>query len=505
MLFPVPLRALARTKLNIHKLDKWKGEFMNQRYDDPSYDRGNGRGQRGDRERETQGYRSQEAGRDFYRGGFEEEQSRQFGGSGSGGSTYGASGYGPYSGSGQFGGQSGGQYGSYGAGMDRWGPSGGGYDPYENRQRGQQYGGQQYGQYGPPDWQRGGYGQQERWGQQSGYSQRGGQYGQGQGYGPRGYGQSPYTESQFDQTRGYGPQYGQRYGQQYGQQYGQPQDWSRGRGEQYGDEERSYTSYNPRHASGGYGEWRPPGESYGGYGSTGDYGFGSQGQGRFRDSPGLRYFGTGSYSSGGAGFAGGYGEQRFNAPYSEGGMQGGGWPRGTPQYGYGGYGGRYGQEQREHKPGLLSRMFRRGPKNYQRSDERLREDICERLINAADIDSSEVSITVSSGKVTLEGTVPERYMKHAIEDLVDACPGVQDIDNRIRVVTQREWGQSESGSGSEESRAGGATSSSMSAGATSSGGSTTTGTSGTTGTGGTAGTQGTTGTGSAGTTRRRDS
>jgi len=33
----------------------------------------------------------------------------------------------------------------------------------------------------------------------------------------------------------------------------------------------------------------------------------------------------------------------------------------------------------------------------------------------------------------LDGTVPERRMKHAIEDLVDACPGVQDIDNRIRV------------------------------------------------------------------------
>jgi hypothetical protein len=489
---------------------------MNQRYDDPSYDRGNGRRQRGgDRERETQGYRSQEAGRDFYRGGqgFEDEQSRQYGGSGSGGSTYGASGYGPYSGSGQFGGQQGGQYGSYGSGIDRWGPSGGGYDPYENRQRGQQYGGQPYGPYGQPEWQRGqtGYGQQG-WGQQSGFSQGGGQYGQGpygpgqygsgQGYGPgygsrMGYGQSPYPESQFDQSRGYG----QQYGPPYGQPYGQPQDWGRGRGEQYGDEERRYTSYNPRHATGGYGEWRPPGESYGGYGSTGEYGFGSQGQGRFRDSPGLRYFGTGSYSSGGSGFAGGYGEQRFNAPYSEGGMQGGGWPRGTPQYGYGG---RYGQEHREReKPGLLSRMFRRGPKNYQRSDERLREDISERLMNADHIDSSDVSVSVSSGKVTLEGTVPERYMKHAIEDLVDACPGVQDIDNRIRVETQRDWGQSSENRSRAEG--GSSTASSMSAGSTSSGSPTTTGTSGTTGTGGTAGTSGATGTGSAGTTRRRDS
>lgn len=79
------------------------------------------------------------------------------------------------------------------------------------------------------------------------------------------------------------------------------------------------------------------------------------------------------------------------------------------------------------------RMFRRGPKGYQRSDERLREDISERLMRAMHIDSSDVSITVTDGKVILEGTVADRAMKHAIEDLADACPGVQDVENRIRV------------------------------------------------------------------------
>jgi osmotically-inducible protein OsmY len=42
-------------------------------------------------------------------------------------------------------------------------------------------------------------------------------------------------------------------------------------------------------------------------------------------------------------------------------------------------------------------------------------------------------VNVLAGKVTLEGTVPSRYMKHYIEDLADGCPGVQDIENRIRV------------------------------------------------------------------------
>jgi len=67
---------------------------------------------------------------------------------------------------------------------------------------------------------------------------------------------------------------------------------------------------------------------------------------------------------------------------------------------------------------------------YQCSDERLREGISARLREAH---YSDVTVEVSGAKVILDGTVPERRMKHAIEDLVDACPGVQDIENRIRV------------------------------------------------------------------------
>ncbi|MGH8210528.1 MAG: BON domain-containing protein [Steroidobacteraceae bacterium] len=74
--------------------------------------------------------------------------------------------------------------------------------------------------------------------------------------------------------------------------------------------------------------------------------------------------------------------------------------------------------------------------SYQRSDERLKEDISERLMEAYHIDSSEVTVEVRGAKVTLEGTVPSRHMKHAIEDLVDGCPGVLDIDNRVRVGNQ---------------------------------------------------------------------
>jgi len=63
----------------------------------------------------------------------------------------------------------------------------------------------------------------------------------------------------------------------------------------------------------------------------------------------------------------------------------------------------------------------------------LREEISERLMQADDIDSTDVTVQVLGGKVVLEGTVPEHRMKHVIEELVDVAPGVQEVDNRIRV------------------------------------------------------------------------
>jgi hypothetical protein len=137
----------------------------------------------------------------------------------------------------------------------------------------------------------------------------------------------------------------------------------------------------------------------------------------FGAAPPPRYLGTGFPGRGGPGFTGGY--------Y--------GFGSGTLEPDW-----RSGRRDPvgEASPGPDRRAPRRyppGPKGYQRSDERLREDISERLMEARYIDSSDVTVEVSAAKVVLEGTVPERRMKHAIEDLVDACPGVQDIDNRIRV------------------------------------------------------------------------
>jgi hypothetical protein len=79
------------------------------------------------------------------------------------------------------------------------------------------------------------------------------------------------------------------------------------------------------------------------------------------------------------------------------------------------------------------RARRRGPKGYRRSDERILEDIYEHLLATHHLDTSDVRVEVHDGTATLTGTVPERRMKHALEDLIHEIRDVRDVDNRLRV------------------------------------------------------------------------
>lgn len=76
----------------------------------------------------------------------------------------------------------------------------------------------------------------------------------------------------------------------------------------------------------------------------------------------------------------------------------------------------------------------RGPKNYQRSDERIREEVCERLAADHDVDASEIEVSVNGGVVTLEGSVQERQMKRLAEDVTELVRGVRDVQNNLRVA-----------------------------------------------------------------------
>jgi osmotically-inducible protein OsmY len=78
----------------------------------------------------------------------------------------------------------------------------------------------------------------------------------------------------------------------------------------------------------------------------------------------------------------------------------------------------------------------RGPKGYRRSDERLREIICERLTDDPFIDASNVTIEVRDSVVTVQGMVHARQQKYAIEDLIGDVSGVTEIHNQVSVASQ---------------------------------------------------------------------
>lgn len=84
-----------------------------------------------------------------------------------------------------------------------------------------------------------------------------------------------------------------------------------------------------------------------------------------------------------------------------------------------------------HRPGM--NFAGRGPKGYRRSDERIREDVCERLTEDWRIDASDVEVTVNNGEVTLAGAVQTREEKRAAEDLLEQISGVRDVHNNLRV------------------------------------------------------------------------
>jgi hypothetical protein len=83
--------------------------------------------------------------------------------------------------------------------------------------------------------------------------------------------------------------------------------------------------------------------------------------------------------------------------------------------------------------GGMGRHAGRGPKGWQRSDDRIREDVNERLTDHPHIDASEIEVQVQNGEVTLSGTVEDRHAKRLAEDIADSVSGVRDVHNQIRV------------------------------------------------------------------------
>lgn len=316
--------------------------------------------------------------------------------------------------------------------------SGGGYDQVGSRagwSRGSEYGQrseyEREGSYAQSrtrspddDSLRGDYGSSYGSGGGSGYSGAGYGYGAsgagGVGYGAPGYGAgSSYAEPRYHgdfQSRGIGEEEGYgSYGREFasrGDTSGFGRDVGRmqgGRGQEgYGQSWREQRTYGS--AAQGYGARGGEQQSYGS-----EFGYGRSGQ-----------------------------------PYGQRGYQGyGSSDQGSQrlQQGYGRQGSRGTQSS---EPGRSYRGV--GPRNYTRSDERIREDLNERLTDAHDIDASMITVEVSNGVATLTGTVSERWMKHRAEDIADGCTGVSDVRNNLQVQSQS--GQSGLGRQSQGSQYG---------------------------------------------------
>jgi len=156
----------------------------------------------------------------------------------------------------------------------------------------------------------------------------------------------------------------------------------------------------------------------------------------------------------------------------------------------------------------------RGPSGYTRSDERIKEDANDHLTHDWGVDASHITVSVSNGEITLDGTVDSRQAKRRAEDCVEHISGVKHVQNNLRVQDRSSsygstgaQGASSSGQGSSQSALSGGssassglsgTSGSSTNGATSTGSTTGAPTSGSSATGGSS-TSGSTGSSTTGT------
>jgi osmotically-inducible protein OsmY len=225
-----------------------------------------------------------------------------------------------------------------------------------------------------------------------------------------------------------------------------------GRGEGRWNEERGYQAESDqrRQGSRGYDVQRVYEGSRGGYqgtrgyeGSRGNEGYQGEDYRGSESNRGEGYRGNEGYGGGqghgGGAYRGDYGPGAFTRQF-----RGGTEYFGTGQRGYGttwgGQGGgssSYSGGESGYTGGIgtygeQGRYAGRGPKGYQRSDDRIREDICERLTQHPEIDAVEIDIRVENGEVTLTGTVERRDEKRRAEDVAEGVSGVKDVHNQLR-------------------------------------------------------------------------
>jgi osmotically-inducible protein OsmY len=247
---------------------------------------------------------------------------------------------------------------------------------------------------------------------------RAGNYGryeeeEGRGYPERFQGGGRRFEREYG-SRNYGGGYGsESYGGDYrgessGGGYGR-EDFNRGYGNrEYGPDQSGGRS--PR-SGGGYGYYGSASRgTAGNYGQRGEYGGGFGTYTRDYD----RKYGSGS------GYRG-RGEQDYGARERD------WWDRATDEVSSW-----FGDDDATRRR-RMDHHRGRGPKNYSRSDDRIREDVSDRLTDDPLIDASDIDVSVSNQEVTLSGTVSSRNERRLAEEVAEETSGVKYVQNNLRV------------------------------------------------------------------------
>jgi osmotically-inducible protein OsmY len=81
----------------------------------------------------------------------------------------------------------------------------------------------------------------------------------------------------------------------------------------------------------------------------------------------------------------------------------------------------------------------KGPRGYQRPDQRISDDVNDRLAEDPFIDASDIEVHVTNGEITLMGSVENRDAKRRAEDIVESVSGVKNVENRLKVKGNRDW------------------------------------------------------------------
>jgi osmotically-inducible protein OsmY len=258
-----------------------------------------------------------------------------------------------------------------------------------------------------------------------------------------GYGQSNRSGQNWQQEAQPGREQNLQQGYRGGD-YGAMGRWPRNEDrENYGQQDYSFgnqgrSSFGNAGGYGGDEYWREDNFGNPSYGSSQSYpgrpggpnsGRGQQWSGSNRQSYGQSDYGSQQrYSQ-----QGGFGQPDYSQ--SRGGPSSGYYPQEYSSVGNWGSAAGAGRYQSQ---GAQQNFRGSMPKGYARSDERIKEDICERLTEDPYIDASEITIEVTAGVVTLEGVIEDRSQKHRAEDLVDATSGVKDVHNRLNVSRRSE-------------------------------------------------------------------